>query len=147
MTKTATTTETENPRTMILGRIREHVTRAEAKACRLRRTNTMLIFVSTAASAVAAMLAGLTAARGPMVGQGPSGWRLTCGAVAVLSGCAGLVSGLHQQLAVTDRLTKTLDCAGKLRSLEIALTVNYRDPAEVSKDYEQVIREYQHCLF
>jgi hypothetical protein len=146
MTQPAMATDTENPRSAMLSRIREHLTKVEKTASRLRRTNTSLILVSTAASAFAAILAGLTAARGPMVAQGTTGWKITCGVVALLSGCAGVFTGLHQKLAVTDRLSKTLDCAGKLRALEIALTINYRDPAEVSKEYQQIVSEFQHCL-
>jgi hypothetical protein len=136
----------QNTRSVVLQKIREDIEKVQTKAARLRRTNTTMILTSTLASGLSAILAGVTAARGPMVAAGPTGWKLTCGAIAVLSACAGLFSGLHQQLSVTDRLAKVLDCGGKLKALEISLTINYRDPVEVSKDYQVILQEHQQAL-
>lgn len=131
------------PKDQMLARIRDGLARAEERASSLRRTNNRLIWLTLITSAVATGLAGITAAAGPLAGEGPPAWRVTCGAIAVLTAVSGLLSGTHQRMNVSDRLARAISCAGRLRSLEIALTVSGRDVLDVARDYEEVVAGYQ----
>lgn len=132
--------------TEILQRIRDNLKQAEMRARRLRKTNAVLVYTSIGASGFATIVGGLTAGLGPLIGQGTGAWRFTCGAIAASSAIAGFFTGMHQRLSISERLTRSLSYLGKLRSLEIALTVSQRDPNEVAKEYERIYQEYQEFL-
>ena len=134
-------------REMILQQIRGALQNAEARARALRRRNSLMVSTGLVAGGLGTILAGLAAARGPLAGQGSGAWKLTCGVVGVLSACATLFPGLNQQLSVPDRLVKVTACVGRLRALEIALTVTQRDPAVVATEYQEVASTYQECMF
>jgi hypothetical protein len=127
----------------ILNELKTSMARVEIKLAGLHRTNTTFIFVGTGASALATLVAGITAAAGPVVGDGIDGWRLACIAAAVLSACGGLATALQQQFTIADRLAAAKACAGKLRALEVALSVSRRDPTKVAQEYEQLTAEYR----
>lgn len=132
--------------TEILQRIRDNLQQAERRARRLRKTNAVLVYTSIGASGFATIVGGLTAGLGPLIGQGTGAWRFTCGAIAAASAIAGFFTGIHQRLTISERLAKAFSYVGKLRSLEVALTVSQRDPREVAKEYEQIYQEYQEFL-
>lgn len=132
----------EEPRVAMLRRIRDGLQKAEARTDRLRRTNTRLVYLSLSSSTLATALAGVTAAAGPIAGEGPPAWRVTCAAVAVLTALSGLLSGVHQRLNISEQLAKAIACAGRLRGLELALTVTGRNVVEVARDYEDVVAGY-----
>jgi hypothetical protein len=77
-----------------------------------------------------------------MLGKGPPAWKLTCGVVAGLTACSTLLSGIHKQLAVPERLGKAMACIGKLRALEIDLTLGNRDIVQVAKEYQELAVNY-----
>lgn len=137
---------TGDPKTAMLERIRTSLRTAEAHAGRLKRTNTRLIWLSLTGTSLATILAGATAAAGPLAGEGTPAWRLTCGAIAVLTALSGLLSGFHQRMNISERLANALACAGRLRGLELALTVTERDVREVAGDYEDVVAGYQEFI-
>ncbi|HEX7069358.1 MAG TPA: hypothetical protein VF190_01070, partial [Rhodothermales bacterium] len=130
----------------MLGRIREGLGKVDKRVATLRRTNDRLVWLSIATSAIATVLAAATAAAGPLVGEGPPAWRFTCGSVAVLTGFSGILTGAHQRLNVTEKLAMSIACAGKLRALELALTVTGRDVMEVAREYEDIVASYQEYL-
>jgi hypothetical protein len=134
---------TEEPKTAILRRIREGLGKAQGRAEKLKRTNTRLIYLSLSSSTIATALAGLTAAVGPLAGEGPPAWRLTCAAIAVVTALSGLLSGMHQRMNISDQLARAITCAGRFRALEVALTVTGRDVLQVAKEYEELIANYQ----
>lgn len=133
-------------REALLVRIKDGLNRSGSRTAELRRANSRLIWLSLIASAVATMLAAVTAAAGPLAGEGPPAWRLTCGSIAVLTGMSGLLTGAHQRLNVSEKLASAIACTGKLRSMELALTVTGRDPGEVARDYEDLVATYQEFL-
>ena len=137
----------EDPRTVLIERIRTDLQRVEGRAERLHRTNVRLIVASLIASGLATLLAGLTAATGPVLGgAGVSGWRWTCGIVAVVSGLAGLLTLVHQRLQVAENLAQSRACEGRLKALELALTVKGRDALDVARDYEEVLAAHAAVL-
>ena len=84
---------------------------------------------------------------GPVLGRGLSGWKVTCAVPTVFTACATICSGLNQQLAVPDHLAKATACIGRLRALEIEITVSGRNPAEVAKEYQDLAASYEEFMF
>ena len=137
---------TQEQRDAMLLKTRESLRRAEAQSVRLRRGDSRFVYTSLVTSSLATIVAGLAAALGPVLGKGPPAWKLTCGVVAGLTACATLLSGIHKQLAITDRLGKANACVGKLRALEIDLTLGNRDVLEVAKEYQELAVNYQEVI-
>jgi hypothetical protein len=127
-------------REQILHHIHAARTNAEAKASALRRRNTRLVTLGLFTSGLGTILAGFAAAAGPLGGKGTGAWKMTCGIIAALTACATLLAGLNQQLSIPDRLARATACAGRLRALEVEITVAHRNPTEVAEQYEQVLR-------
>ena len=130
----------------ILHRIRDGLGRAEARVATLRRRNSHFIVVNLVCGALGTIVAGLAAAAGPAVGTGPHAWKLTCAAVAVLTASSTFFSGLNQQLGIPDRLAKATTCVARLRALEMEITVTRRELMEVTRQYEDVVANYQEFL-
>ncbi len=133
-------------RSALLTRIREGIRTSDTVASDLKKKNSRYITTGVIASALSTVIAATAAALGPVIGQGPSAWKFTCGAVAICTGIATVVSGLQKQLSIAEKLAKATSCAGKLHSLEFALTINNRDTAEIAKEYEIVIASYPEII-
>jgi hypothetical protein len=137
----------DEQRDAIVQKIRDSLYKAEVHVNKLRSTNSRFIYISLISSALGTAVAGLAAVFGPLAGQGPNSWRITCAVVAVFTACATIFSGLHKQLTISDRLAKATACVGKLKALEVAITVTNRDLVEVVKEYEEVIGSYPDFIF
>ena len=67
----------ENQDRAVLGtRIQQCLQQVEAQTIRLRKTNTVLLVLGAVNSAIATLITALTAAVGPVIGEGPAGWRI-----------------------------------------------------------------------
>jgi hypothetical protein len=131
----------------MLERVRDSLRTAENRAQGLQRRSSWFILVNLVCGALGTVVAGLAAATGPAAGTGSHAWKVTCGAVAVLTACATLFSGLNHQLAIPDRLAKATTCVARLRALEMEITVTHRDLAEITRQYEDVVAGYQEFMF
>ena len=129
-------------RAVLTTRIGDHLQRVERRAGRLRRINFQVTGLNLLLSSVATLLAGLTAAAGPLVGEGPPAWRWTCGIIAVVTAGAALTTGILQRYKVPEALARTLACAARLRSLDLALQLARLGPDEVGQEYEQLLATY-----
>ena len=136
----------EDVRLTLLPRVQEHLRRVEARSQRLRRANLQLVAGSLATSAIATAVAGLTAVMGPLAGQGPPAWRWTCGLVALVTAASGLLTGLHQRLSVPEQLARAIACAGRLRALELGLSLSQRDAKDAVRDYEEIVATHADLL-
>lgn len=134
-------------REALLVNVRESLRKAEGQSVRLRRGDSRFVYTSLVSSSAATVVAGLAAALGPVLGKGPSAWKLTCAVVAGLTACSTLLSGIHKQLAVPERLGKATACIGKLRALEIDLTLGNREALQVAKEYQELAVNYQEFVF
>ena len=135
-----------DPRSALLERIREGIRRSDRESSELKKKNSRYITVGITASALSTVIAGATAALGPLIGQGVPAWKFTCGAIAVCTGIATVFTGLQKQFSIAEQLAKATSCSGKLHSLEFGLTVNNRDTAETAKEYENVIASYPEII-
>ena len=119
--------------------IRESLLKSEKNYIKLRKTNSRYIMISLIASVLATLLAGLTAFTGPVAGEGAVAWKWTCGIVAVFT-------GMHKQLSVSDHLTKSLECAGKLKSLSFTIQQEGYNKDEAVKEYRRILELYSEYL-
>jgi len=140
-------TEASHTREEMLQQIRQPIANAEHRTRELRHENSRLVTLGLIAGALGTIMAGFAAAAGPLTGQGPHAWRVTCGIVATLTACATLFPGLNQQLSIPDRLAKANICVGRLRALEIGISVTQRDPTEVATEYQDVCSAYHEFMF
>jgi len=117
---------------------------AESHVRRLRRADTGAIIIGTAASAIAAFVAGVTAVeKRPLVS---GSWATTCAVAALLSLAAALATGLHKGLGISDRLMKASACSGKLRALDLSATMGGRAASDLARECGQVAAEYPDFL-
>jgi MFS family permease len=114
---------------------------AEARSRRLRKTNTYLTFTSLLSSAVSTLIAGVTAAQGPLIGQGVEGWRLACWLAAIFGVVTTLSAGISQQFRIGERLAAGELCAGRLKALQTAMAVDSRRWDEIALEFEAVVRD------
>lgn len=126
---------------MILSKIRESIEHAEFESARLRRRNSRLTGTGILAGGLSTAVGALAVTFGPMVSQG-GGWELTCGIATLLTACATVCMGFCQQFAVPDHLARATACAGRLRALEVQLSLGGRSHAEVASEYEEIMAFY-----
>lgn len=126
--------------------IQESLLKSEINYIKLKKTNSRYIMISLIASVLATLLAGLTAFTGPVAGQGPVAWKWTCGIVAVCTATATIFTGMHKQLSVSDRLTKSLECTGKLKSLSFTVQQEDYNKEEAVKEYKRILELYSEYL-
>jgi len=122
--------------------VKESLRRAEQRAVGLRKTNTQLLVASIVSSAATVLVAGGTAAAGPVVGQGIPGWRMACVVAAILAALSTVCTGLTQQLKIGDRLSQGNLCVGRLKSLDVAIVTGGHAWEEITKEYAEIARIY-----
>lgn len=133
-------------RNALTQRARASLIRAEEIVSGLRKAHTRLLVLGMATSAAATLVAGITAAQGPMLGQGPEGWRLMCIIAAVFAFGSTASTGLHQQLKIGDRLSEGTQCVGRLKSLDVVMTTGSRGWDEIAKEYEEIAKTYPELI-
>jgi MFS family permease len=129
-----------------ISRVRDSLRKVELQTIQIRKTNTSLSFGGMASAGIATLVAGLTSALGPLVGEGISGWRLACIVAALFSFIATIVAGLNQQLRLNDRLSENQKCLGRLSALEFSITSGSQNWAEITKEYSEILRSYPELL-
>lgn len=122
--------------------IRESLKNAEANALRIKKRSSRLLFASIITSAASTLVAAIAAAQGPVVGEGIPGWRQTCILAAVFSFATTVCVGLNQQFSMNDRVSKTNECAGRLKSLDVSIATGSRSWEEIGKEYESIVEEF-----
>jgi hypothetical protein len=129
-------------RDLFARRVKDSLLRARAYAERLRKINARLLIAGVVTSAAATLVAGLTAATGPLVGEGIPGWRMACIVAAGFGFVSTLAVGLHQQLGLSERLANGHQCVARLAFLDLAIDTGSRDWDEIAKEYEAVVTSY-----
>jgi hypothetical protein len=123
-------------------RVRQSLEKAERYASRVKRTNTRLLVFGVFNSGVSTLVTGVTAAQGPVVGEGIPGWRMACIVGAVFGFATTVSMGLNQQLKLSERLSRANQCLGRLKFLDVAMDTGSRTWAEISEEYEEILRTY-----
>lgn len=129
-------------RDLFVGRVRDSLERARGNAERLRKMNTRLLIAGVVTSAAATLVTGVTAATGPVVGEGIPGWRLACIVAAGFGFVSTLSVGVHQQLGLSDKLADGHQCVARLKFLDLAIATGSGDWDEITKEYESILTAY-----
>ncbi|MCB0077655.1 MAG: hypothetical protein KDD73_09520 [Anaerolineales bacterium] len=126
----------------IEARIRASAEKAERITERLRRLNQGYLIASITSSGVSTLVAGLTAAQGPVVGSGIEGWRVACLVAALFAFISTVVTLLNQQMKISDRLAEGTRCVGRLRALDVMLLMGHQDWQKITGEYEDIVRAH-----
>ncbi len=116
--------------------------KATGQVSGLRKTNTRLMGANIVSSTSATLVAGLTAATGPIVGTGPEGWRTSCIVAAILAFISTVSIGFIQQLKFEERLMQGNQCVGRLRELELSIATGSHAWDEITKEYSDIVKTY-----
>jgi hypothetical protein len=138
--------ESTPDRNALARRVEASLQKAEGIVSGLRKANTRLLVAGMASSAAATLVAGITAAQGPVVGTGIEGWRVACIVAAVFAAASTASTGLNQQLKISDRLAKGTQCVGRLKSLDIVIATDSRGWEEIVKEYEEIAKTYPELI-
>lgn len=136
------TGEPAQDREVLTKSVKASLRKAEERTAGLHKANTRLLVVGIVSSAASTLVAGFTAAQGPVIGEGPEGWRMACIVAAVFGFVATVCTGLVQQLKIGDRLSQGNQCLGKLRSLDLAITTGSQSWEEIVEEYQEIVRAY-----
>ena len=138
--------ESTQDRNALVQRVKASLQKAEEIVSGLRKANIRLLVAGMASSAASTLVAGITAAQGPVVGEGTEGWRVACIVAAVFGFASTVSTGLSQQLKINDRLSEGTQCVSKLRSLDVVITTGSRSWEEIVKEYEEIAKTYPELI-
>jgi hypothetical protein len=116
--------------------------KALRNADRLGKTNGVLSLGGILASAATTTLTGWTGMAGPLTGDSVSDWRLVCILAAIMGFASTVLMTISQQSRLGDRQARANECIGRLKSLEFALVAQTQSPAEIWREYAEVLRNY-----
>jgi hypothetical protein len=133
-------------RTLATERIKSSLREIERHTVQLRRTHLRLVLASVFSSGVTTLVAGITAAQGPIVGSGPSGWRLSCIVAAGFAFVSAVSVGLSQQLHLSDRLSTAHQVLGRLRFLDVAIDTGNRSWETIMEEYADIVKTFPDTL-
>jgi hypothetical protein len=77
--------------------VKDSLRKAQEITSGLRRKNTRLLITGMVCSAGTTLVAGGTAAAGPVIGEGDAGWRIACIVAAVLAFVSTVATALTTQ--------------------------------------------------
>jgi len=126
--------------------VKASLRKAEKIVFGLRHTHTRLLIAGIVSSAATTLVAGITAAQGPIVGDGTEGWRIACIVAAIFAFASTVCIGLNQQLKISDRLLTGTQCVGRLKSLDVGISISSRAWEEVTKEYEEIAKTYPELI-
>ena len=129
-------------RDLLTQSVKRSLKKAEGIISGRKKTNTGLLFAGMTTSAASTLVAGITAAQGPLIGTGIEGWRVACIIAAVFGFASTIITGLSQQLKVNDRVIEGNQCVSKLRALDVGIITGSRNREEIIGDYEGLAKTY-----
>jgi hypothetical protein len=132
--------------TVAIEKIKSSLRDIERHAVQLRRTHLRLVLASVFSSGVTTLVAGITAAQGPIVGSGPSGWRLSCIVAAGFAFVSAVSVGLSQELHLADRLSTAHQVLGRLRLLDVAIDTGNRSWENIMEEYADIVKTFPDTL-
>jgi hypothetical protein len=122
--------------------VRSSLRKAQEITSDLRKKNTRLLIAGMVFSAGTTLVAGGTAAAGPVVGVGVTGWKIACIVAAVLAFASTVSTALTTQLKFGERLSHGNQCIGRLKSLDVAIATGSENWEEVNKEYGEIVKAY-----
>jgi hypothetical protein len=131
---------------LLTQRIQESLRQAEQKAASLQRSYNTLNLTGIFSASATTLLTGWTSAAGPVMGSGVSAWRMTCIIAAFLGFITTASMGISQQLRLNDRLSKSNECLGRLKSLDFSILSGSQQWREITTEYAAILRDYPEVL-
>jgi hypothetical protein len=107
-----------------------------------RKKKNRLLTTTMVSSTAVTLVAGITAAIGPVTGTGAEGWRMACIIAAIFGFVSTVSTGLSEQLKISDRLSEGRQGVGKLRYLDVVITTGNKSWEEITKEYEEIAKAY-----
>jgi len=98
----------------------------------------------TIAGIILGALATFVAGVPSLIGQPvvANDWRITCSVAALLTLAVTIVTGVQNQVAKPETLTKASECVGRLRALLIEITLPDCDYDQIRKQYQGVLVDF-----
>ena len=122
--------------------VKESLQSGQERIAGLRKTHLWLLIASIVSSAVTTLVAGVTAAAGPVVSEGVAGWRLACIVAAVFGFASTACTTLTQELKIGERLVQGTQCVGRLKALDLAIATGSQSLEEIAKEYTDIVKVY-----
>ena len=116
--------------------------KAQEQVSGLRKTNTRLLMTNIACSAATTLVAGGTAATGPIVGEGPAGWRISCIVAAIFAFVSAVITALIQQMNINEKLVEGNQCIGRLKDLDLSIATGSHTWEEITQEYREIVKTY-----
>lgn len=122
--------------------VKDSLRKAREYTSGLRKRNTRLLITGMICSAGTTLVAGGTAATGPVVGSGDAGWRIACIVAAILAFISTVSTAITTQLKFDERLTKGNQCVGQLEALNVSILTGTENWKEAAKEYREIVKAY-----
>lgn len=122
--------------------VKDSLLKAQERISGLRKTNTGLVIISILSSAATTLVAGGTAAVGPVMGTGDVGWRLACILAALFAFVSTVTTALIQQLKTSERLIEDTQYVSRLKALQVAIVTGSQSWEEIAKEYAEIVKTY-----
>lgn len=133
--------------TSIADRIRDELQHVQNHIQGMRRKYNTLTTISTMGGFLATAIATYAAIKqGAIVGEGKTGWTITCGAVSLLTLLSTLCTTMVQQSRLTERLTTAEACAGQLRAVGKGLRNNRHTEDEAREELQDIQEQHPQLL-
>ena len=138
--------ESVTNRQVFAEKIHDSMQHVENQAAQLKAQYNRLVIFGTVSSGGSTLVAALTAALGPLVGQGTAGWRFACIVAAILGFIATLCITFSQQLGINEKLTDATHSLGRLKSIDVAIATGIGDWDEITKEFQNIVQTYPDAL-
>jgi hypothetical protein len=122
--------------------LKDSLQKAQGQISGLRKTNKWLVIASIVSSAATTLVAGATAAAGPVVGSGTEGWKFSCLVAAVFAFVSTVATALIQQMKTEERLVQGTQCVGRLLALQVAMATSSQNLDRIAGEYSEIVRTF-----
>ncbi len=122
--------------------VKASLRKAGAIVSSYRKKKNHFLITAIVSSTAVTLVAGVTAAVGPIVGTGMEGWRIACIIAAIFGFVSTVSTGLNEQLKISDRLSEGKQGVGKLSYLDVVITTGNKSWEEITEEYEEIAKAY-----
>lgn len=122
--------------------VKDNLQEAQKHIVGLRKTNTWLMLTGIVSGAATTLVAGGTAAVGPVVREGAAGWRIACIIAAVFAFASTICTALSEQLKIGEKLLQSTQYVGRLKALDVAIATGSKSWEEITQEYSEIVQIY-----
>ena len=118
--------------------IRTSLQNTESNLARYRKTNSLLLITSIITAAATTLVTTLAAAGGLVIGN----WKISCVVAAIFGFATTVCVGINQGLGYSQRLSRTNECAGRLKSLDVSIKTGRSNWENIAIEYEEIVKDF-----